>query len=247
MDLTAFKNLRHVSWLGIGTDIGSRRALNNWFKSSVEHIQTLHLGFGPDYDNDREQVYPLLAEVLDLKPGDENPRFPSLRSLALSNVRFFHRCAEIIRFFNIGGLYTLRLDTSWDQDHLLETLVESNVPVNLTTLVLILDTGYEVHPCTNPTVLFLESFRGLQHLYIELYCCSLVYSPFLRVAAKHPLKEFVFSLGMGDGFCDNIMCCTLTGFLAVLYDSVEPLLNSILTGGTLECLGIPDSLILLVC
>lgn len=192
----------------------------------------------------------LYDEALDNKLGNNNPSFPSLKTLALSEVRFQRRLTEVARFFNLSGLRTLRLHKCLKTDSLLQQVAESNVPLKLTTFELV-PPSYGVPPSAESINLFLKSFRGLEHLYISLDCFIQKHPACLHAIAKHSLtlKELVFEQSALELFsiCDKSFFCAESGFLGALYDSVEPLLSSILTDGVLECLGHQHSFILLVC
>lgn len=190
-------------------------------------------------------------EALDNKRGNNDPDFPSLENLALSEVNFQRRPAEIARFFNISGLHTLKLRNCFEPDSLLQKVAGFNVPAKLTTFELVPRSYGSFPPSIEIITLFLESFSGLENLYLNLDFLIQKYPTCLRAIAKHrsTLKELVLVQPALDLFskCDDAFFFTESGLLGALYDATEPLLNSILIDGVLECLGVFPSFIFLVC
>ena len=268
LDLTQLKHLRRLSWKKIRIDGETEEALRAWFRSDLELIESLELAFSDlsienilqhDDDHDEYKTQPhsffFSRRVLGLNRGDRHSKLPSLKNLCFSRVWFTHLSSETAHFFNFSRLRSLKLRSCPDANSLLHAVVKRGIPIRLTTLEVA--TVFENHEEISALKHFLSSFRGLQFLYLDIHHVFKDFHENLQAIAEHrpTLRQLTYGHGNMDlddicedaGYGHPELSSTDPGFTQYLCDTVGLLANPILKEGKLECLGVCDSFVALVC
>lgn len=261
LDLSKFKHLRTFRWTNIRIDNGTLRAFRTWFKSQIEHLENLELQFTEEYavaydyssQNINDAFDPdsnsFCDKSLGLYLGDRYSKFPSLKTLCLTEVCITPLYTEIACFFNFSRLHTLRLRGCPFASELLAAVAQSRMPINLTTFEYSTARGYNVG-MNNGLEPFLKSFKGLQYLYLEIheepYAPSVV--PIHSIAEhKSTLKHLAYCfMCLTLGYICQYGDCDSPKFPPQICDFVKPSVTEILERGKLECFSFSDSLAVLV-
>ena len=180
LSLAKFTALRSLSWRGIQSE-NDFLSLQGALMLNSQHLQSLELDLGDwalvegcfrrSSGLDRDEPRNFLAwDVLKLASGDARMSFPSLQELSLSEVSFHLAASEMALAFNFSGLRSLKLNRCLRVRALIEAVLQSGQPTQLTTLELVVESNYL--GASDPLIPFLVSFRGLQDLHLLTNDCK---------------------------------------------------------------------------
>jgi hypothetical protein len=255
VDLSAFQNLKSISWKGlrIEQDIASlgkamqrnrdqllelELDLFDWYKM----VESLEI----DEDDTGSRNY-FVHGVLGLHPDDAKIMFPALQVLSLSAVSLRSAGEELARALDINLLQSLKLRLCPGWEEFLDCLTCSGRPIMLKTLEVQSSERLE-DMCSDGAgelSAFVDTFQGLRELFISIN--GPVWSlDILRSAIRHKstLRRFAYhvrSIDLNDGSSTFEQPCDLPD-LSLLNTNVAELNNSPLQNPfcelDLECIGI---------
>ena len=202
-DLTRFDRIRHFSWTGPSTprelehvrDCLERNSphlrsltlkLLDWVVSDANwhHLRTQGIVHLPNFFS---------SDILGYGKRDSAISFPALQHLVLSQLSFESAVQDFFTSFNLGGLRKLNLWKCPFTLSFLGGIIESGFCLRLVSLEIVCILGFEDVGNDNDAVmaLFLETFQGLEHLFLHLYFCE--WAPVLKgiMHHRHSLKQLV--------------------------------------------------------
>ncbi|KAF5692058.1 hypothetical protein FDENT_3078 [Fusarium denticulatum] len=226
IDLSAFHNLRRLSWKApMGCHFDNIASLVKANATQLEELELELQGWSPDMESrestlihheDNPEVWDkipastmLARQMFGLEAASEaaeRTQFPRLRSLKLTRVPLRDENTGIqvtATSINLRALrhLSLRMCAYWTP--FLSSLVESQTPLQLKTLEILdfyLNTPHETATSKAATITeFIDSFNGLEELFISI--CSPTPSPqFWEHVAGHAatLKRFVYHQRLTD-------------------------------------------------
>ncbi len=245
--------LRHLSWRALQS-VWDFKALRNILPGNSEHLEELELdlldwvGANEELSNGHgEQLENLFArDVLRLEAGQRRVLFPCLRRLSLSAVSFLRSIEDMTSAFNFERLQTLKLRNCPGTNALLEMLVDSNQTIRLTSLELVLCSLYPEESTSRPAACrFLQMFHGPKDLFLLVDAPESVTETYWRAILHHKstLRRVVYHercVDLNDG-SPNFELPMDNGLKwdRSMVDSFP--------GSDLECVGLCDSIVYLVC
>lgn len=230
------------------------KALTNILQGNSEHLEELELdlldwvGAHEELSNGRaKQRRNLFAQdVLRLEAGQRRVLFPCLRRLSLSAVSFHRSIEDMASAFNFEQLRTLKLQNCPGTNALLEMLVDSNQTIRLTFLELVVRNLYPEHSTSTPAVCrFLQTFHGLKDLFMLFDVPESVTETYWDAVLHHKstLRRIVYHERSVDlnNESPNFELPADNGL------SWDGSMFDFVPGGNLECVGLCDSPVYLVC
>ncbi|MCJ1476719.1 hypothetical protein MMC13_005387 [Lambiella insularis] len=168
--LAAFDKLRLFSWRGMYSRV-EVRALKDCLKLNHFTLEDLTLEFhGVSAYVEAKHFLRFARDVMLLAEGNSSTRFPSLTRFSLANLSFRYMSREIFYAFafNMSALRSLKLWNCASIKTLLRHIVESEIPIRLTTFELVnLSYDYDQN-CIGFLINFLGSFNGLESLFLMI-------------------------------------------------------------------------------
>lgn len=212
--LLKLKDLRHFSWQE--ADFIDSYIFHEVIKANCHHLKTLDIGF-----QHRTRAAPYALELALRSAGlfsprvdDSTPQFTALHSISLRNVSFKLAYRKLFPTFDISDIRSLKLNNCRCVLNFLKAIRVSGKPINLKSLELDYDkiapsfADYDDMKAAGSMVMeairFVESFQGLQHLYVramDFTVQSTERAPWAILNHAHTLKRLVYhyhdKLGMG--------------------------------------------------
>lgn len=192
-DLSTFRNLRTLSWIGLrsGDDLD---ALMECFDNNATHLRNLTLDFinweQTDYGmfgwRDTDDEIPVLGRAT------SRLRFPALERLSLAEVPFVTGATMFASTFNFTQLRELRLWNCPGTLELLKHLTNSHRALPLVSLELVVDMQHADEPMERAVSGFLQGFSGLRDLFLSLYVWDWRRIIDVIMDRLRPLKRLVF-------------------------------------------------------
>jgi hypothetical protein len=165
-DSFRFTQLQNISWRA-PTD-RQLQVLGEILRGSAHILEEAEIDYIGPLDLDQllgEENY-FAHRYLRLKPGEQCVLFSSLRKLSLRGISLVHGINEISYAFNFSQLRSLKLRDCLDTNQLLDALASSSQALQLTSFELRFAGRYLEHEDLMPLERFLQSFAGLENLYI---------------------------------------------------------------------------------
>lgn len=266
--LTNFPQLRIFSWKGLQLT-EELESLRGFFASNYKILEELELDFiewgqvkinGQFTAGDQWGPVSFTDLILPHRSRENVNRFISLKSLALSGFGFEITTRKITQAFNIGHLQSLKLHHCEGILTFLSTIVGAGLVLRLKSLELIIDDeAFEQDGVLrSPLISFLQSFQGLEDLYIMLrseipthhwsscYWHSILHhSSTLRRLIYHERRVSYFELphGLVQSWADNDIVWRSRDDPLEAEGMDEPIkhfYNTALAQMELECFGIAD-------
>jgi len=251
--LTLLKCLRHLSWCAIQST-KDFCALAKIFKGNSEHLENLELDL-LDWADASEVLHrgdgnrssnPFARDVLRLEAGQRRVLFPCLRRLSLSAVSFRRSIEDMASAFNFERLQTLKLRNCPGTNALLEMLVDSDQTIRLTSLELVVRSLYPEESTSRPAACrFLQMFHGLKDLFMLVDAPESATETYWRAVLYHKstLRRVVYHERCVD-LDDESPNLELPMDNGLKWD--RSMFDSF-PGSDLECVGLCDSPVYLVC
>lgn len=186
VDLVQFKGLQSLEWRGLNRydDFESVRECIQVHGHQIQSL-TIDILFWDRAeriwaDGFRKQIYQhvripdnfFAQRVLNVQPGDQRIVFPSLKSLHLSAVSFYHTGMEMIYAFNIEHLKSLKLRNCPGSLDWLQLIFDYGKTMKLKSLELALNRSSRqrgAFTLTTETISkFIQHVYGLESLYLML-------------------------------------------------------------------------------
>jgi hypothetical protein len=183
--LPKLTELRSLSWKGIEPD-DQRKVLQMVLEANSKHLENLDLGtISPDV--------PL--RIKHLFVHDNTIKYYSLKNLCLSYISLGSGYKFLTSALRLNQLQSLKLRNCERTPQLLKSLASSNQDLKLKSFEMVYDNGIldKRNEISGPLILFLESFEGLEELYISMKTVVTPMMLFLKSILHHKqtLKRLV--------------------------------------------------------
>jgi hypothetical protein len=173
IDLSAFRSLRHISWVGLQSS-KEFDALSCALKNNSEHLRELRLDFVHGqrkirfsrHDDDSENFF--ASQVLKLSAGQSKTIFPALDTLSLSYISLENAENEIAYAFNFTELSSLTLRHCSGFEEFLTEFIGSGHTIRLSSLEVVCGPSDVEYDMCDTLSMFLDAFQGLKDLFVSL-------------------------------------------------------------------------------